>query len=98
MSEHQDEDHENRRLPEGWHLDKKVPLSLIFAMIAQVVVVVWAVAGIKSDVDLLKADNLVLHQRDSQQAADIKDTLTQLREQYKDISDRLNRLIEKGSK
>ena len=38
---------------ESWHLDKKVPLSLIFAMLIQAAMVIWAVADIKKDVEIL---------------------------------------------
>ena len=38
-----------------WHLDKKVPLSLIFAMLVQAAMVIWAIADIKKDVEVLKA-------------------------------------------
>ena len=38
-----------------WHLDKKVPLSLIFALLVQTVVIVIAFQDVKKDVELLKA-------------------------------------------
>lgn len=51
----------DRRTPpeQGWHLDKKVPLSLILAMIVQVAMVIMAIADIKKDVEVLKAQVLV---------------------------------------
>lgn len=88
---------DNRRAPEpqGWHLDKKVPLTLIFAMLMQGAMVIWAIADIKKDVELIKADNAVLHQRDNQQGQDLRDAMALVREQYREISDRLQRLIER---
>lgn len=91
---------ENRRAlePQGWHLDKKVPLTLIFAMLMQGAMVIWAIADIKKDVELLKADSAVLHLRDTQQGQDLRESMALVREQYREISDRLQRLIERGQK
>lgn len=50
-----------------WHLDKKVPLSLIFAMIVQVAVVLGVIADVKKDVEILKAIQVTQHDRDDQQ-------------------------------
>lgn len=88
---------DNRRAPEpqGWHLDKKVPLTLIFAMLMQGAMVIWAIADIKKDVELIKADNAVLHQRDNHQGQDLQDAMALVHEQYREISDRLQRLIER---
>ena len=79
----------------GWHLDKKVPLTLIFAMLCQGAMVIWAIADIKKDVELLRADSIVLHQRDSHQSTDLHESVSLVREQYLEISDRLQRLIER---
>lgn len=42
----------DRRAPvdHGWNLDKKVPLSLIFAMLVQAGMVIVAISDIKKDV------------------------------------------------
>lgn len=36
---------------ESWHLDKRVPIALIFAMVAQAAVVVWGAAVITKDIE-----------------------------------------------
>ena len=53
--------------PNQWHVDKKVPLSLIFAMCVQCGIVVWAIADIKKDVEVLKAQYFSQKDRDEQQ-------------------------------
>jgi hypothetical protein len=89
----------NQQIPaDGWHLDKKVPLSLIAAMIAQVVVVTMFFADIKRDVELLKADNVVLHQRDSAQTVEMREAIKVLQEQNQRMDAKLDRLIERSSK
>ena len=34
----------------GWHLDKRVPISIICAILAQTVAVVWFLAGVQAQV------------------------------------------------
>ena len=83
---------------EGWHLDKRVPLSLIAAMVAQVVVVTMFFADIKRDVELLKADVITLHQRDSKMETDTRDALRSNNEHLNRIDQKLDRLIERVAK
>ena len=86
---------ERRSANQGWHLDKKVPLSLIFAMLVQAGMVSVAVADIKKDVDVLKADVVVLHQRDNRLDADSKEQVRLLQDHLVRIDAKLDRLIER---
>ncbi len=88
----------NRRATEqpGWHLDKKVPLSLIFAMLVQAGMVIWAIADIKKDVELLKADAQSLHQQRQQQSDFFREALQQIRDQFSRLDAKMDRLIERG--
>lgn len=87
-----------QRHDDKWHLDKKVPLSLIFAMVVQVVVVTMFFADIKRDVELLKADVITLHQRDSRIEIDSKEQIRLLQEHLTRIDQKLDRLIERSNK
>lgn len=93
-------DGEDRRAHDepGWHLDKKVPLSLIFAMIVQGAMVVWAIADIKKDVEILKAQSATQVQRDNRQDQDMQGAMTLLRESLRNLNDKLDRLIERDRK
>jgi hypothetical protein len=82
----------------GWHLDKKVPLSLIFAMLCQAAMVIWAIADIKKDVELLKQDTQALHLRDTQNTDSLKEAMTVMRDQFKSLDIKLDRLIERQNK
>jgi len=82
----------------GWHLDKKVPLSLIFAMLMQGAMVIWAIADIKKDVEILKANQVVLSQQDVRQVSDLRDSMLSVREQFTAINAKLDRLIERNMK
>ena len=84
--------------PEAWHLDKKVPLSLIFAMMVQFGMAFLAYGDLKKDIELIKADGLVLHQRDTAQSDNLKDALKLMQDQFQRLDAKLDRLIERGSK
>ena len=82
----------------GWHLDKKIPIGLIMALLMQAAMALWAFADVKKDVELLKADNLVLHQRDTQQSSEMRDAIRLLQDQFQRMDSKLDRLIERGTK
>ena len=92
-------DHTERHAPPedtGWHLDKKVPIGLIIAMIVQVVGVTLYFAEIKKDVELLKADVVTLHTRDNKVEADLRDSIDLIRGQILRMETKLDRLIERS--
>jgi hypothetical protein len=68
-----------------WHLDKKVPLSLIFAMLVQAAMVIWAIADIKKDVEVLKAAMVQQLDRDSRQDRATADAVGLVREDIKEV-------------
>lgn len=37
--------------PEAWHLDKRIPLALIFTLVVQAVVVIWYGSNLVRDVE-----------------------------------------------
>jgi len=80
---------------ESWHLDKKVPLSLIFAMLIQAAMVIWAVADIKKDVEILKSRVTAQQDRDDRQDKSMSDAVQQFVSRLERIDSKLDRLIEK---
>ena len=91
-------DHPDRRAPaeQGWHLDKKVPLSLIFAMLVQAAMVIAAIMDIKKDVEVLKSQVTTQSARDTRQDADMRDAMALLRETLGAVNQKLDRLIERA--
>ena len=90
----------DRRAPveQGWHLDKKVPLSLILAMIVQVAMVITAIADIKKDVEVLKAQVATQASRDARQDNDMREAMSLLRASFSELNNKLDRLIERAHK
>lgn len=84
--------------PQGWHLKKEVNLSMIAAMVGLALAGFWGFADLKKDVELLKANSAVLHDRDTKQESNLKEAMSQLREQYRALNDKLDRLIERERK
>ena len=82
----------------GWHLKKEVNLSIIISVIFAVVAGITAYTDLRKDIELIRADTLVLHQIDARQATDMREALTQLRDAFKTTNDKLDRLIERSQK
>lgn len=82
-------------MDENWHLDRKVPLTLIFAMLVQAGMVIWAVADIKKEVELLKAQTLMQRERDERQDKSAAEAYQRLSYQLEKIDAKLDRLTEK---
>lgn len=80
---------------ESWHLDKKVPLSLIFSMLIQAAMVIWAVADIKKDVEILKSRVATQQDRDDRQDKTLGEVVSRLQTQLERMDGKLDRLIEK---
>ena len=79
-----------------WHLDKKVPLSLIFAMLLQAAMVIWAVADIKKDVELLKAAMAQQIDRDNRQDRAAYEAVALVREDIKEVKALLQKILERN--
>jgi Tfp pilus assembly protein PilO len=83
---------------DGWHLDKKVPISIIVVLLTQAAAGLWAIADIKRDVEVLKAAQIEQHERDKRQDDSSAEALRQIREAMADMNRKLDRLIERGMK
>lgn len=92
---------EDRRAPIpppqlGWHLKREVNLTIIISVIGIAVAVVTGYSDLKKDIELIKADVTVLHQRDSQQADSLTGAMAGLQRQFDRLDNKLDRLIERG--
>ena len=82
-------------MDENWHLDRKVPLTLIFAMLVQAGMVIWAVADVKKDVEILKVQATSQRERDERQDKSAAEAYQRLSYQLEKIDAKLDRLTEK---
>lgn len=86
-----------RRTPisHGWHLDRKVPISLIITVVALFVSGVSAYGDLKREIALMQANISVLYKSDDKQAESVKDAFSQFQAQLNRIDANLYRLIER---
>lgn len=83
---------------QGWHLDKKVPLTLIFAMMVQAAMVIGAIADMKKDIEVLKSQVTTQAARDARQDQDMKEAMSLLRDALETLNAKIDRLIERGGR
>jgi hypothetical protein len=79
----------------GWHLKKEVNVSIIISVIGITVACITAYTDLKKDIELIKADTTVLHQRDTQQMNDLDRAISAIQNQYIRMEAKLDRLIER---
>lgn len=86
----------------SWHLERKVTISVIFAIFAIVVNGIWAVVDIRQNVALLsqrqESDSRMLREQDNKASDALREGLGIVRSQYDQLSGKLDRLIERGGK
>ena len=85
----------DRRASETWHLDKKVPISIIVTLLIYGISGLWFIADIKRDVEILKAAERMQHERDDRQDKAVTEALQQLRDAQREGNAKLDRLIER---
>lgn len=78
-----------------WHLDKKVPVGIIMVLLFQGVAVIWYIADIKKDVELLKDNRVEQRDRDARQDRAATEAVNLVRSDIRTLGEKLDRLIER---
>lgn len=60
-------------LPDGWHLDKRIPIALILAVLMQGLAAAWYAATLSSRVDAIDRRTANLEARDDQDRSASRD-------------------------
>ncbi len=79
----------------GWKLDKTIPITLIFILAMQLLAGVAIVADLKKDVEILKAQVVIQHERDQRQDVITTESDVMLRAQLDRIDSKLDRMFER---
>ena len=82
----------------GWHLEKKVPISIILALFVQFIGGLLFINSIENRVTLLERDNIKQGERDARQEHRLAEAMALARAELKEIGAKLDRLIEKAAK
>lgn len=87
---------------DGWHLDKKVPITLIFALLVQGATTLWFIAKLDARITMLELTRLdsraQQRERDDRQDAANADAFAQVRQQLLNMDGKLDRLIERQAR
>lgn len=87
---------------ESWHLDKRVPISLIVALSVQLFGGAYYIGQLESRMDkrvsVLEAQLAAQHERDVRQDENVNATLSAIQQRFDRLDGKLDRLIEKGAR
>ncbi len=89
---------ERRALMMGWHLDKRVPISIIATLFAQLAVGIWFVSKLESRVESLERGAVAQQVRDDKQDLALLDGTAAMNARLDRIDGKLDRLIERSLK
>lgn len=79
-----------------WHLDKKVPISIIVALAVQFAGGLWFMAKLEARVLAIESNTVSQRDRDDRQDNAVTAALALARGDIKDMSGKLDRLIERA--
>ena len=80
---------------EHWHLDKKVPIGIIAAMLLQFAGGLWFVSKLDSRIYTLETAAVMQRETDQRQDDQARATRAEVLRQLERIDEKLDRLIEK---
>jgi hypothetical protein len=81
-----------------WHLDKKVPISIIMVLVIQAVSGLWFIADLKKDIEMVKLVQVLQRERDDRQDRTGAEQVALVRADIQELSKKLDRLIEREHK
>jgi hypothetical protein len=81
-----------------WHLDKKVPIGIIAAMLLQFAGGLWFVSKLDARILALEEAKVVQAQRDDRQDGGAKESRAEVLRSLERIDEKLDRIIEKRNR
>ena len=78
-----------------WHLDKRVPVSIILVLIFQGVAGLWVFAEMRKDIDVLKMQMMETRDREKSRDMQEAESMQQIRGDILEVNRKLDRLIER---
>ena len=82
-------------MDENWHLDKKLPIGIIAAMLLQFAGGLWFVSKLDARIYSLEAATVMQREVDQRQDDSARATRAEVLRQLERIDEKLDRLIEK---
>ena len=84
----------NRDERNGWHLDKRVPISIILTLVIQFASGLWLLAEMRKDIDLLKMQVSQQRDRDDRQDRAASEAVDLVRKQLERMESKIDRIVE----
>ena len=79
-----------------WHLDKRVPITLIITILIQTGTLVWFISKLDSRIIALETANISQRDRDDRQDRAATDAASMIRSDLRDLGQKIDRLIERS--
>jgi hypothetical protein len=87
-----------RRAENGhWHLDRKVPISIIIALLMQAAAGLWYIADLRKDVELLRQALVNQREIDLRQDRLQSDAVILIRADLQSLAGKLDRFLERAT-
>lgn len=84
---------ERRREPEGWHLDKRIPIATIVAILTLAVGGIMHITQIRTDLEILRQQQAALSQRVERSEIANREYLQKIDRNLERLNDKLDRAI-----
>jgi len=82
--------------PEGWHLDKRIPIATLVSMLCLVVYGTLHLAEMRKDIEVLRQEQVALANRVNKQDEDNLRAFDRFYSELRDMNSKLDRLIQNG--
>ena len=88
---------DRRREPEGWHLDKRIPIATLVAILTLAVGGIMHITQIRTDLEILREQQAALSQRVERSETANREYLQKIDRSLERMNDKLDRAISDGA-
>ena len=88
---------DRRREPEGWHLDKRIPIATLVAILTLAVGGIMHITQIRTDLEILRQQQAALSQRVERSELANREYLQKIGRSLERLNDKLDRAISDGA-
>ncbi len=88
---------DRRREPEGWHLDKRIPIATLVAILTLALGGILHITQIRTDLEILRQQQAALSQRVERSEIANREYLQKIDRSLERLNDKLDRVISDGA-
>ncbi len=94
--EDDDDNFRDRRQPEGWHLDKRIPIATLVAILTLAVGGILHITQIRTDLEILRQQQTALAERVQRSEIANREYLQRIDRSLERLNDKLDKAIADG--